>query len=145
MKSDSSTNEADLMLAEYGDAEELLGIDAEGNLFMQLLRINTKTIEAAKQKVSHAIQHLSYAELSEIANLMREHHFDFQIITRTILEQTLTLHNATRITTAAQLLDREGPQETMLYLLGVFHYMPSTLKPISTLQRTGTPPIKKLP
>ncbi len=70
----------------------------------------------------NAINHLSYDDLSALISIVKKDTDAYSVLTRHDLENTL-LHSYSRdIKCAALLLEKEGMQETMLYLLGIVHY-----------------------
>lgn len=97
--------------------------------------VGLSKISFARKKLLNAIFHQSYAELAEIAQILKLNNHPFSIITRFLLEKHLTESNVLDIMAAAKLLELEGPQETMLLLLNVVQYNYKTLKPIKRFDK----------
>ncbi len=115
--------------------EQLIGIDPDDEMWKELRREMAKQLQAAREKVIQAIKHQSYDDLAEIARLLKENNCPFSIITRTTLEQEFSKHCNNGVLMAAKLLDAEGPQEVMLFLLWVVHYSTPSLKPIKRFSK----------
>ena len=69
-----------------------------------------------------AIDHLSLDELSEIMNVVKMVTKDFDIMTRDVLRRFLENTHSSEVITASLILENEGAEEAILYLLRIVHY-----------------------
>ncbi|MDQ3109869.1 MAG: hypothetical protein M3R17_08230 [Bacteroidota bacterium] len=100
--------------------KQLIGIDNETIALIK--REAGRLFFPHKKKLKEAINHQSYSDLATLLSIVKENAGHFTIITRHDLEEALSNCSFIRVFTASLLLEKEGPQETMLYLLGHVRY-----------------------
>lgn len=82
-----------------------------------------RAFQNARQKVNRIIGQQSYKDLAELTSIVKENAHNQNIVSRIDLEEAFSAMEPFKVLTASALSEDEGPQETMLYLLGYASYI----------------------
>lgn len=93
-----------------------------------------RRLQSIYRLVHDAVAHQSYDELEQLAELLKLSHINFSVISRVALKQALDKCRGRQLLTVAVLIEDQGAQSAMLYLLGVEH---ATYAPYYLLTRFG--------
>ena len=108
----------------------------------EVMCLQSQLISNARRKLIDAINHLSQNDLSCIAALLTENNITYSVISRTRLLQKLFESCNNRLLLGAKILEREGSQEVMLFLLRAVYYDGRTLKSFARFKKWYANPKK---